>query len=146
MKTHRLASLCRRAGISAGFALVLPLSGIAADNAPPEALYVKVYPDHYVAAGKPFANLAAVQAWAKPILIRTVWLDFCGPVSTKKLLATVERFHSVYSDGIQVRTLSPGEAGCVSSADSKSSSQAAVGSLRADADLAADERSRSTRP
>jgi hypothetical protein len=147
MNARPFASLCRRTFVAASFALALPLSALAVDNAPPEALYVKVYPDHYVAAGKPFANLAALEAWASTIVIRTVWLDFCGPVSTKQLLTTVERFHSAYPLGIQVRTSSEAEERCVSEAESKSWSQGALGPLRANVEyLAIDENGRSMLP
>ncbi len=117
MNTRPFPSLCRSAVIAGGFALLFPLSGLAVDNAPPEALNVKIYPDHYVAAGKSFADLASLQAWAKPILIHTVWLDFCGTVSTERLVAAVARFHAAYSEGIQVRTLSLDDAGCVTAQD-----------------------------
>ena len=88
----RLASLFHRTVVAGGFSLVIPFSGMAADNAPPEALNVKVFPDRYVAAGKSFADLAGLEAWAKPILLRALWLDNCSPASTKQLLAAVERF------------------------------------------------------
>jgi hypothetical protein len=91
-------SRCRWNLVTAGLALILPLSGFTQDNAPPEALNVKVFPDRYVAAGKPFSDLAALEAWAKPIRIRVLWLDSCGPASTKQLLAAVERFHFVYAE------------------------------------------------
>ena len=116
MNAYCIASHCRRMLVAGGFALILPLSGLAVDNAPPEALYIKVFPDGYVAAGKPFSDLAALEAWAKPIRIRVLWLDSCGLASAKLLLAAVERFHSVYPEGIQIRTFGPGEAGCVSAA------------------------------
>ena len=88
-------------------ALLLPLSALAADNAPPEALNVKVFPDRYVVASKPFADLASLEAWAKPILVRTLWLDSCSPASTKQIVAAVERFQSRFQDGIQIRSFSP---------------------------------------
>jgi hypothetical protein len=93
-------------------ALAVPLSALAADNAPPEALHVKVYADRYVAAGKAFADVAALESWAKPILIRSVWLDICGPSSTPQLLAAVERFHAAYSDGMQIRVPGARQAAC----------------------------------
>ena len=40
----------------------------------------------------------------KPILIRTLWLDSCGNASTKQVVAAVERFHSMYAEGVQIRT------------------------------------------
>ena len=112
------ASVSRRIGtfLAAGLGLVLPLSGFAADNLPPETLAVKVFPDRYVAAGKPFANLAALEAWARPILLREVWVDSCGPASAARALAAVEHFQSAYKGAIRVRTLPSGEAGCVSAA------------------------------
>ena len=88
----RLASLFHRTVVAGGFSLVIPFSGMAADNAPPEALNVKVFPDRYVAAGKSFADLAGLEAWAKPILLRALWLDNCSPASTKQLLAASSGF------------------------------------------------------
>jgi hypothetical protein len=99
MSAHPIVSRGCMALVAGGFALVLPLSGVALDNAPPEALSVKVFPDRYVAAGKPFSDLAALETWAKPIRIRVLWLDSCGPASTGQLLAAVERFHRVYVEG-----------------------------------------------
>jgi hypothetical protein len=147
MNTRSLISLCRRTVIAGGLFLLFPLSGLAVDNTPPETLNVKVYPDHYVAAGKPFADLASLEAWAKPILIHTVWLDFCGPVSTTQLLDAVARFHAAYPEGIQVRTLSPGDAGCVYAAGRASRSAAEEDLVPADAGfLASDESGRSKLP
>jgi hypothetical protein len=113
MITYAVLSRCRPSVAAMGLALILPLSGLAADSVPPEALHVKVFPDRYVAAGKPFSDLAGLEAWAKPIRIRTLWLDSCGAASTKRLLAAVERFHSVYPEGVQIRTFNVGEPGCL---------------------------------
>ena len=112
------AVVSRRIGtfLAMGLGLVLPLSGFAADNLPPETLAVKVFPDRYVAAGKPFATLASLEAWARPILLREIWVDSCGPASAAHALAAVERFQSAYKGSIRVRTLPSGEAGCVSAA------------------------------
>jgi hypothetical protein len=142
VNTRSFFSPCRRTVVAGALFLLCPLSGLAADNAPPETLNVKVYPDHYVAAGKPFADLASLEAWAKPILIRTVWLDFCGAVSTAQLLDAIARFHAAYPEGIQVRTLSPGDAGCVA-AGRANRSAADEDLVPADAGLLA---SRSTLP
>lgn len=94
-------------------AVVFPLSALGLDSVPPEALNVKVFPDRYVAAGRPFSDLAALEAWAKPIHIRTLWLDSCGNASTKQLMAAVERFHSVYAEGVQIRTFAEGAVECL---------------------------------
>jgi hypothetical protein len=108
---NTLASRCR-AVLAAG-ALTVPLAALAVDNVPPEALNVKVFPDRYVAAGKQFTDLAALETWAKPIRLRTLWLDSCGNASTKQLLAAVERFYTVYAEGVQIRTFGPGDPGCL---------------------------------
>ena len=97
---------------AAWFAGALPLVAIAQRTLPPEALNVKVFHDGYVAAGKPFTDLAALEAWAKPIRIRTLWLDSCGKESTGQLLAVVERFHAVYAEGVQIRTFPAGAPEC----------------------------------
>ncbi len=113
MSANAVLSRCRRNIAATGFALIFPLAGVAADSVPPEALNVKVFPDRYVAAGKQFSDLAALEAWAKPIRIRTLWLDSCGNASTRQLLAAVERFYTVYSEGVQIRTFAPGDPGCL---------------------------------
>jgi hypothetical protein len=76
---------------------------------PPETLNVKAFPDRNVVAGKLFADLAALEAWARPIVIRSVWLDFCYPATTREVVTTVERLHSAYSSGMQIRTPHPEE-------------------------------------
>src|SRR6267142_2865024 len=113
MNTYAVLSRCRRNIAATGLALILPLPGLALDIVPPEALNVKVFPDRYVAAGKPFSDLGALEAWAKPIRIRVLWLDSCGPASTGQLLAAVERFHRVYVEGVQIRTFGAAEPGCL---------------------------------
>lgn len=132
MNVRTLISACCRIVTAGGFAFALPLSGIAADNSPPETLYIKVFPDQYVVAGKPFADLAAVEAWARPILIRSVWLDFCYPASTKEIVAAVERVHSAYSSGMQIRMLSSAEERCIPATDHESASSAHGKTARAD--------------
>jgi hypothetical protein len=113
MSTYVVLSRCRRSIVASAVALVFPLAGLAADNVPPEALNVKVFPDRYVAAGKQFPDLAALEAWAKPIHLRTLWLDSCGNASTRQLLAAVERFYTVYAEGVQIRTFAPEDPGCL---------------------------------
>jgi hypothetical protein len=116
MSAFAAVSICRRSLVAVGLALVLPLSALGADNVPPETLDVKVFPDRYIAAGKPFVELAALEAWVRPILIREVWLDGCGPASGKQLMAVVERFQSEYWERMRIRTLPSEEAGCASAA------------------------------
>jgi hypothetical protein len=110
---NTLTSRCRAVLAAGSFALTLPLAALAADDLPPEALHVKVYPDRYVVSGRPFADLAALEAWAKPIRIRTLWLDSCGNAATKQLVAVVDRFYAVYVEGVQIRTFAPGDPGCL---------------------------------
>lgn len=112
MNAHVAVARCCRGLVAGGLAFSLPLAAFALDNAPAEGLSVKVYPDRYVAAGRPFPDLAALEAWAKPTRIRVLWLDGCGSDSAKPLLAAVERFHSVHADAIQIRTFGPEEQGC----------------------------------
>ena len=45
-----------------------------------------------------------------------MWLDSCGNTSTRQLLAAVERFYTVYTEGVQIRTFGPGDPGCLESA------------------------------
>jgi len=147
MNARPLVSLLRTSVVAAGLALALPLPGVAADNAPPEALNVKVFSDHYIVAGKQFTDLTALEAWAKPILVREVWLDFCDPVPTKQFMAAIERFHTAYPEGIQIRALSPEDERCVSAGESASRSPADMALARVDAEyLATDENGRSTLP
>lgn len=113
MGAYAVVSRCRLSIAAAALALSFSVAGLAADNVPPEALNVKVFPDRYVAAGKQFTDLAALEAWAKPIPLRTLWLDSCGNTSTRQLLAAVERFYAVYAEGVQIRTFAPGDPGCL---------------------------------
>jgi hypothetical protein len=129
MSAYAVVSRFRCNLLAAVVVLIFPLGVLALDNAPPEALSVKVFPDRYVAAGKPFSDLAALEAWAKPIRIRVLWLDSCGPESIKPLLAAVERFHSVYVEGIQIRTFAIGEPGCRWEIDSTALTQDGVSRL-----------------
>ena len=146
MNARSVVSHCRSAVVAGGFAFVLPLSGLAFDNAPPEALSVKVFPDRYVAAGKPFSDLVALEAWAKPIRIRTLWLDSCGPASTGQLLAAVERFHRVYVEGVQIRTFAAGEPTCVSAEQATWDRDSVTGEPADEAYYATDQYGRSTMP
>jgi hypothetical protein len=114
---------------------------------PPEALNVRVFPDRYVAAGKPFSDLAALEAWARPMRIRTLWLDLCGDASTRQLVAAVERFHAVYAEGVQIRTFAAGEPRCLEATDQGDAARPGVGWALVDAAyLATDQYGRSAMP
>jgi hypothetical protein len=141
---RRLIADCHRTVIADACALAFPLSGAAANNVPPETLNVKAFPDRYVVAGKLFADLAALEAWAGPIANRSAWLDFCYPATTRELVSTVERLHSAYSGGMQIRTPHPGEGGCVPAAGHSSPSPlpAHEAIMRADAEYLATDRVR----
>lgn len=147
MSIHPVVSRYRTALVAGGFALILPLSGLAIDNVPPEALSVKVFPDRYVAAGKPFSDLADLEAWAKPIRIRVLWLDSCGPASTSRLLAAVERLHTVYVEGVQIRTFAASEPACVGATEQAGSTRSRLTQARTDESYyAIDQYGRSTIP
>ena len=147
MSANPIVSRGCRSLVAGGFALILPLSGLALDNAPPEALSVKVFPDRYVAAGKPFSDLAALETWVKPIRIRLLWLDGCGPASTGQLLAAVERFHRVYVEGVQIRTYAADEPACVGAEQASWAARDSVTRAPGDeAYFAADQYGRSTIP
>jgi len=136
-RTHRLARLALSGAAAA--LLLVPLSAAAGGDVPPEALNVKVFPDRYVVASTSFTDLAALEVWAKPVLLRTLWLDSCSPASTKQIVAAVERFQTAYADGIQIRSFSPRAPECAS-ADF-------VGRGRIDVDyFATDESGRSMTP
>jgi hypothetical protein len=146
VSTFVVSRLCRSI-VAGALALAFSLPALALDNAPPEALSVKVFPDRYVAAGKPFSDLAALEAWAKPILVRVLWLDSCGPASTKQLLAAVERFHRVYAEGVQIRTFAAGEPECFGTAEQASRDPDGMIRERTDAGYyATDQLGRSTMP
>ena len=121
MDAYAAPSRCQRRFAAVAFALVLPLSGLAMESVPPDALSVKVYPDRYVAAGKSFPNLAALEAWSKPTQLRVLWLESCGSASTAHLLAAVERLHRVYVGGVQIRTFAESERACLGAAEPASS-------------------------
>jgi hypothetical protein len=120
MSAYPAVSLFRWNLVAAALTLILPVSGLALDSAPPEALSVKVFPDRYVAAGKPFSDLAGLEAWAKQSRIRVLWFESCGPASAKRLMAAVERFDPVYVEGIQIQTFAPAEPGCLGAAEQAS--------------------------
>lgn len=117
MRMHSVASRFCKTLVVGGFAYLLPLTGFAVDNVPPETLNVKVFPDKYVAGGKPFADLASLEAWARPILLSEVWVDSCGPAAAVQTLAAVERLQSAYQGLVRVRTLPSGEPACISAAE-----------------------------
>jgi hypothetical protein len=147
MNARHVVSHFRRILIAGGLAIVFPISALGQDSVPPEALNVKVFPDRYVAAGKPFSDLAALEAWAKPIHIRTLWLDSCGNASTKQLVAAVERFHSVYAEGVQIRTFAASAPECLGSAEQAGRAGHGVSPALADAAYyAIDQYGRSTMP
>jgi hypothetical protein len=110
MPARSVTSMCLSTASAAALAFAIPLSLAAGED----ALEVKVLPDRYVAAGHTFANVAALAAWSAPIPIRALSLETCGPSSTRHLLAAVERFQSVYADGIRIRALREGDPGCAS--------------------------------
>ena len=133
--------------VAAGLALAMPVSGLAFDKAPAEALNVKVFPDRYVAAGKPFVDLAALEAWAKPSRIRVLWLDGCGPASSGQLLAAVERFHRIFVEGVQIRSFAAGDPACAEAGEQGRSIRESVTRATAEeAYLATDQYGRSTIP
>jgi hypothetical protein len=109
MRIRTTVLLC--CSTAAALALAIPLSATAGGD----MLKVKVFPDRYVAAGFSFSDVAALEAWSRPIPSRSVSFETCGSASTRQLLAAVERFQSAYVDGIQIRALRPGEPGCPSS-------------------------------
>jgi hypothetical protein len=79
---------------------------------------------------------------------RRRWLDSCGPASTGQLLAAVERFHSVYLEGVQIRTYAADEPACVGAAEQASwGARDGVTLARGDeAYFATDQYGRSTMP
>jgi hypothetical protein len=123
MSIHAALSHGRPHIAAVALALALPSSALALEQVPPEALSVKIFSDRYVAAERPFSDLAALEAWATPKRMRVLWLDSCGPASTAYLLAAVERFHKAYADGVQIRTFDSGEPACVVSVGQVSSSR-----------------------
>jgi len=109
MSTRRLCIL------AAALVVASPAAGLAASNVPPETLDVKVFADRYVTAGRQFVDLKALHEWARPILIREVWLDGCGPASAKSLQAASLAFQPEAGRLLRVRMLSPVEGGCATS-------------------------------
>lgn len=110
MRIRSTASLCRNSATAAAFALAIPLSATAGDD----LLKIKVLPDRYVTAYHSFTDVTALAAWSRPMPIRTLFLETCGPRSTRHLLAAVEQFQFAYDDGIQIRALRQGDRGCAS--------------------------------
>jgi hypothetical protein len=98
------------AGLLAGaVCLSLPVSGLAANTASASVQLVKVFSNHYEAAGKRFADLDKLEAWVKTTGARGLVFNSCMSESTKPLAAALERFQHVYVD---VRWSMAGESGC----------------------------------
>jgi hypothetical protein len=110
MSTHTIVSRFYRAAVAGGLAFIFPLAAVAVDTAPAQTLTVSVFSDGYIAAGRQFSDLDALERWVKPTSPRVLRLDGCGPASATQLLATVERFQHAY---LEIRMLGVGEPGCV---------------------------------
>jgi hypothetical protein len=89
----------------------LPASAFAKDRAVATVQQIKVYPDHYTAGGRRFADLAALESWVKSTGSRSLELHSCMWTATDRLVAAIERFPNVYLD---VRWITPGTLGCPS--------------------------------
>lgn len=106
------------AGAVAGtVALMLPLAAIGKDPASARSLSVSVFSDRYVAAGRQFSDLAALEGWVKSAGLRVIRLDGCGAGSAARLLATVERFQYAH---LEIRMSEAGEPGCKTVATGRS--------------------------
>ena len=130
-----------------GLAAVLSLSVAAFDSAPAETVRVIVLPDRYTVGERQFSDVVALEAWMKPAGARVLQLDACGAASAKQLLTAVERFHAVYVEGIEIRTLSEVESECVIEAAPTGRPSNSIGRrLIPDEHLATDQYGRSTIP
>jgi hypothetical protein len=103
--------------VAGSVALLLPLAAVALDPAPARSLSVSVFSDRYVAAGRQFSDLDALEGWVKSASPRVLRLDGCGAASAARLLATVERFQHSYLD---IRMSEAGDAGCTTVAAGRS--------------------------
>lgn len=106
-------SFFRRTTVAGGVAVIaLPLSVIAADPSAVGTQLVKVFPDYYAIGEHRYADLASLEARIRHVNAHVLRLDNCGAASESRLVAAVERFHSAYAGGLEIRPLSESEAGC----------------------------------
>jgi hypothetical protein len=77
--------------------------------AEPAARRVTVFPDHYAADGKRFADLETLDRWVKSTGARSLEFHSCMWTSNQRLTAAIDRFQHVYID---VRWIDPGKSGC----------------------------------
>ena len=117
MSAHTIVSRFSRAAVAGGLALILPLVAFALDPAPARSLSVSVFSDRYVAAGRQFSDLDALEGWVKSGSPRVLRLDGCGAASATRFLAAVERFQHVY---LEIRMSEAGEPGCTTVAAGRS--------------------------
>lgn len=123
MNAHAVLSIGRRCIAAAGVALALPLSALATESVPYGALSVKVFPDVYVAGGRSFTTVAALEAWVAgleawsiPSEVRSLQLDGCGPGSTGQLITAVQWLYEAHADAVRIRTFAAGDPACVEAA------------------------------
>jgi hypothetical protein len=96
MNLHPVISSLRKLAIAASVVFWVPLSGLAQDSVANGTLAVSIFAEHYVAAGRVFADLDAVQSLAQPMRPRALRLDLCDPTASRRLLAAGYRFRHAY--------------------------------------------------
>lgn len=107
MSIRTIASRGHAVVFAGALCIAAPAMVFAASPLPP----VKVFSDHYEAAGKRFANLDQLEAWVKATGARGLVFHGCMSGPTQPLVAAMERFRNIYLD---VRWSLAGEAGCPS--------------------------------
>jgi hypothetical protein len=109
MSTRTFGSRVYGGALAGAAFLNFAVVGFAANAAAPGVQLVKVFPAHYEAEGKRFADLDKLEAWVKAKGARGLILNSCLSESTKPLVAAIERFQHVYIDVTWSRA---GESGC----------------------------------
>jgi hypothetical protein len=98
----------RRTILAAGGSLLwlLPIGGAGAQT---PAVSVGVFPDHYVAAGRSFDDLNALEDAIAPMRPERVQLTACGDGTARALRAAAHRFRNA---SLELRTAARGDAAC----------------------------------
>jgi hypothetical protein len=101
------------------FLSLLNAAPSAKEPAANAAAQVRVFPDHYIAAGKRFAGLDDLDGWVRSGGARSLEFHARMWTANERLTAAIERFQHVYVD---VRWTAPGKSGCPAVAGEKAAS------------------------
>lgn len=97
------------AAIATAACLIFPAHGFAADATGARTRLVRVLPDHYLAGGKRFHDLDALEAWVTASGATALRLESCTSAANKALGAATARFRHMYLD---LRVPASGQVAC----------------------------------